>query len=78
LNENKVSLNRNGLLFKKITFKILNGYDRFQLEGLWAELVLLTFNSVLRKLYTEPSIDASFQISVHLDKLFQGRRFFRN
>ena len=26
----KVSINRNGLLFKKITFKILNGYDRFQ------------------------------------------------
>ena len=30
LNEIKVSLDRNGLLFKKITFKILNGYDRFQ------------------------------------------------
>ena len=26
----KVSFNRNGLLFKKITFKILNGCDRFQ------------------------------------------------
>ena len=26
----KVSINRNGLLSKKITFKILNGYDRFQ------------------------------------------------
>ena len=30
MNEIKVSINRNGLLYKKITFKILNGYDRFQ------------------------------------------------
>ena len=30
MNESKVSMNRNGLLSKKITFKILNGYDRFQ------------------------------------------------
>ena len=29
-NEIIVSINRNGLLSKKITFKILNGYDRFQ------------------------------------------------
>jgi hypothetical protein len=66
------------LLYGNVLTWMCSGYDRFQLEGLWAELVLLTFNSVLRKLYTEPSIDASFQISVHLDKLFQRRRFFRN
>ena len=31
MNEIKVSINRNGLLSKKITFKILaNRYDRFQ------------------------------------------------
>ena len=31
MNESKVSINRNGLLSKKITFKILNtGYDVFQ------------------------------------------------
>ena len=31
MNEIKVPINRNGLLLKKITFKILNnGYDRFQ------------------------------------------------
>jgi hypothetical protein len=29
-------------------------------------------------LFREPSIDASYQISVHLGKRFQRRRFFRN
>jgi hypothetical protein len=32
----------------------------------------------LRKRYTEPSIAASYQISVHLAIQFQRRRFFRN
>ena len=30
MKEIKVSINRNGLLSKKITFKILNGYDTLQ------------------------------------------------
>ena len=37
-----------------------------KLEAQWAESVSLTFHSVFRKLYTEPSTGASYQISIHL------------
>ena len=39
---------------------------------------LLTDRDEISNFYREPSIDASYQVSVHLAKRCQRRRFFRN
>ena len=39
---------------------------------------MLTDRDKMSNLYRGPSIDASYQVSVHLAKRFQRRRFFRN
>jgi hypothetical protein len=46
-------------------------------NGLWRPC-LLTDRDEMSNLHRGPSIDASYQVSVHLAKQFQRRRFFLN
>jgi hypothetical protein len=45
-------------------------------NGLWLPC-LLTDRDKMSNLYRGPSIDASYQVSVHLAKQFQRRRFLK-
>jgi hypothetical protein len=55
-------------LFRNQPIKIKN--------GLWRPC-LLTDRDEMSNRYRGPSIDASYQVSVHLAKWFQRRRFFK-
>jgi hypothetical protein len=46
-------------------------------NGLWRPC-LLTDRDEMSNIYRGPSIDASYQVSVHLAMRFQRRRFFLN
>ena len=64
MNENKVSIKRNGLLSKKITFKILNnGYD------IYVQDIDIFINDKWRK-YTGGNIGRLFKITRRLELLF--------
>jgi hypothetical protein len=67
-------LNKSYLSFHRIYFRNEPIWNK---NCLWRPC-LLTNRDEMSNLYRGPSIDASYQISIHLGKRFQRRRFFRN
>jgi hypothetical protein len=50
---------------------MMYGKGREKLEAQWAEAESHTCHFVLRKLYTKPSIGASFQIPIYLSTVLE-------
>ena len=57
--------------------KIVNNRPIRNKNPLWWSFLLTDLDKMSNR-YRKPSIDASYQVSYHLAKLFQRRRFFRN
>ena len=68
LNQSYLPFNRKTLFFRNQSIRNKN--------RLWWPC-LLTDQDENSKLYRGPSIDASYQVSVHLAKWFQRRRFLK-
>ena len=64
-------------LAKLFQRKIIKKISHSETSRLW-QPCLLADREEMSNLYRGPSINASYQIPVHLTKRFQRRRFFRN
>jgi hypothetical protein len=62
-------------LAKQIQGRIFLEIDQSEKNCLWQPCLLTNWDE-MSNLYRGPSIDASYQVSVHLGKQFQRRRFF--
>ena len=58
-----------------LSLMLISNLMLIKLEAQWAEPVSLNFHFALRKLNTEPSMEATHHVSVHLAKQLQRRRF---